>query len=115
MYLYDLNMIAKSISGQKKTYVIIPDNAGYWVKAKQQNPLSIDWVFQTELNNDSLINKVLADFKKNKISLVIILQKYDAEYIANECVPVNQANPVVKYVIENYDLLYETQYHYVYH
>ncbi len=112
--LSDLHNITKSISAKNKKYAIVPDNAGYWVKAQQQNPLSIDWVFETELNKEFLKNRIKDDLNRNRGSLLIILQKYDAEYIAKEYYSVILSNSIVKYVQSNFNLLFETKYYYVY-
>lgn len=112
--LADLNKITKSISNQKKKYAIIPDNAGYWAKATQQNPLSIDWVYEVELNKNLLIDRIIHDLENKRDSIFIIVQKYDSEFIAKEFISVNYANPIIKYVRQKFDLVYETRYYYIY-
>lgn len=112
--LVELNMITNKFINEKREFAIIPDNAGYWVKSIAQNPLSIDWIYETELNKIFLTNRIINDINNKKGSIFIIMQKYNAEFIAQEFYSISYSNPVIKYVRQNFDLIDETKYYYIY-
>lgn len=111
--LADLNSAVNEIVKDGKQYAIIPENAGFWVKADQQNPISIDWVFKTELNKPSLVDRIINDIKNQRGKVVFVLQKYNAEFIARRIEPPLE-NPVTEYIRQNLVLTGETNLHYFY-
>lgn len=58
-------------------YGILP---GYWVKAPQINPLSIDLGHGDELNNDKLNERIIKDCEKYKGEMTVIVPKIRMEF-----------------------------------
>ncbi len=111
--LADLNSAINKIVKDGKQYAIIPENAGFWVKAEHQNPLSIDWIFRTELNQPYLVDRIINDIKDKRGKVVFVLQKYDAEFISRRIEPPAE-NPVIDFITQNLKLTDETRFHYFY-
>ncbi len=65
-------------------YAILPDFAAYWVRADRPNPLFADWPFNVELSNPKHILRVMDDLHHGRGKLVVIVQKYRADLIAQD-------------------------------
>jgi hypothetical protein len=64
-----------------KRYAIVPDFAGYWVKARERNPLPIDWPQGTELSSPRVLQRVLDCLEAQRGQIVVIVQKFDARFL----------------------------------
>ncbi len=112
-FLVDLNRsITMATDGHYK-YVIIPDLAGYWVKASQMNPLPIDWQQDTELTNAELVNRVIDQMETNRDKIVLIVQKVEASVLANGFEPIETDSewyPTLSYVRTHFSKFAQTKY-----
>ena len=60
----------------RPTLRIAPDFPGYWVEAKQANPLVIDWPQKIELTNPKLRKRVYDQVRAERGKLVFIVKKF---------------------------------------
>ena len=68
--------LARAVSRTRgRTYAVVADFPGYWVKADQRNPLSIDWPQSTELGTPRLKSRVIADLEALRGRGCILVQK----------------------------------------
>lgn len=110
-FMSDLDRTVNRISATGKEYTIIPDVPGYWAQAEQTNPLPIDWQFPVELRNQALIDRVKRDLEAEQGETVVIVQKVDAFFLANDLLPLDKRDyPVVRYVHKNFDKVGETRF-----
>lgn len=72
--LADLHQVVANLGGRR--YAIVPDFPGYWVEAKQANPLVIDWPQKIELTNPKLRKRVFDQVRAERGKLVFIVQKF---------------------------------------
>ncbi len=72
--LADLHQVVANLGGRR--YAIVPDFPGYWVEAKQANPLVIDWPQKIELTNPKLRKRVYDQVRAERGKLVFIVQKF---------------------------------------
>ncbi len=109
-FLTDLRRAIGQTVGAR--YAIIPDCAGYWVKAEQANPLPIDWPQGTELNTTALLQRVTNAIERQRDSVVILTQKVMARSLNEEYFPQleNRYYAVVKYVHMNLTKVGETKF-----
>ena len=92
-------------------YAILPDNAGYWVKSGQTNPLPIDWVQGTELNKKVLVDRVITALSRQRGRIVVIVSKVRASTLAKGFTPLpNNTNMVVQYVRSHLNKVGETKF-----
>ena len=95
-FLSDLKATVGSLGGRR--FITIPNLAGYWAKAPQPNPLSIDWPSYIELDGPRLVERVQGDIGRLHGSVVVLIQK------AGTWTPTglqdlgNDHTPVVEYV-----------------
>ncbi|MBN1272435.1 MAG: hypothetical protein JXB26_09200 [Candidatus Aminicenantes bacterium] len=96
-FLKDLDRAVEKYRGEE--FTIIPDCAGYWVKASQVNPLSIDWLQPVELKNQRLVDRLENEIR-SKQGLILIVQKVHAEYLFREFrpIPENSAYKLVNFI-----------------
>jgi hypothetical protein len=111
-FLRDLKNAVGLVDKYGFNYAIIPDNAGYWVKSSQPNPLPIDWVRGTELNNQLLVERVTTSLDTQRGQLVVITQKVGASRLAEGFFPLPDSNryPVVQYVRAHFSKFGETEF-----
>jgi hypothetical protein len=108
-YLEDLQVAIGKVHG--KRYTILPDTAGYWVKAGQLNPISIDWPNWTELGNDKLLHRAERDLGQEKGRLTILMEKVAVEDLATEFHPLLEKHyPILPYVHEHFQKVDETKF-----
>lgn len=107
-FLVDLQRATKVALDSAKLYAIIPDCAGYWVKAPEANPLPIDWPQHIELNNQQLVDMVIHTLNAKRSAEVVIVQKVEAEVLADGFHPLGNREEVVKYVRHEFRKVYET-------
>lgn len=69
-------------------YAIVADYPGYWARAGQRNPLSIDWPQPTELNRPELKARVIDDLERLRGSGRIVVQKVPAGPMATTLDPI---------------------------
>jgi hypothetical protein len=111
-FLADLQKAVRLAENDGLSYAIIPDNAGYWVKSQQPNPLPIDWAQGIELNNDLLVDRVTASLESQRGNLIIITQKIRAStlYKGFDPLPKNNYYAVVQYVSSHFTKFGETKF-----
>ena len=79
-FLEDLEQaIEKSGPGR---YAIVPDLPGYWAKARQRNPLPVDWPQSIELKSAALVERVVDSLESQRGDTTVIAQKISAEFLA---------------------------------
>ncbi len=107
--LADVNQAIGMTGG---TYAIIADFAGYWVKAPQANPLSIDWPINVELSNPDVAARAKGDLERLRGNVTILVQKSTIEDIGpHEFIPVEENySPLIQYTRSNFTLVGETRY-----
>lgn len=98
----------------RKSFSILPDHAGYWAKSPFINPLPIDWPQGIELNNQQLIDRVVNELESKRESNIVIVQRYEAESLANGKTPLTDQNDVVDYVQNHFSKIIETEYFILY-
>jgi hypothetical protein len=113
-FMVDLQTAIRRARGQP--YAIIPDVAGYWVKAPQVNPLPLDWAQGVELNQPALAARVTAALERQRGSLVIIVQRVAAGALAERFAPLptDDFYTVVNYVRGHFTLIERTTFFDVY-
>lgn len=110
-FLVDLNEATDEVSARNRTYAIMPDAPGYWVKSRQKNPLPVDWPQPVELHDQYLTDRVTRDLEAQRGEVVVIVQKVQAFYLADGSVSLDENQyPVVKYVRENFEKTDETEF-----
>ncbi len=70
-------------------FAVIPGLPAYWVKSSQKNPLPLDWVtlWGEMANKRALIDRVLRDLDKYHGKIVVLLQKVEADHVADGFTP----------------------------
>ncbi|CAA9459784.1 MAG: hypothetical protein AVDCRST_MAG28-3056 [uncultured Rubrobacteraceae bacterium] len=110
-FLVDLDNAADEVSARNRTYVIIPDVPGYWVQARQTNPLPLDWPQPVELSNQYLVDRVTKELEAKRGETTILVQKVQAFDLADGFVPLDDDQyEVVKYVRANFSKTDETEF-----
>ena len=110
-FLIDLDNATDMISERNRTYAIIPDVPGYWVKSEQTNPLLVDWPQPVELGNQYLIDRVTSDLAAKRGEVTVLVQKVHAFYLADGSVPLDDDQyAVVQYVRANFSKTHETEF-----
>ncbi len=71
----------------RSRYAVIPDLAAHWVRADRPNPVFVDWAFNVELANPRHMLRVMDDLTRSRGKLVVIVQKYRADALAEARVP----------------------------
>lgn len=107
-FLVDLNAaIGKAGGGH---YAVLPDVAGYWVKATALNPLPTDWPNWIELGRPELLARVTGRMDAERPGMVFIVQKIDAFSLARGPIPLADSDryAVTQYVRHNYTKIDET-------
>jgi hypothetical protein len=91
-------------------HAIVTDFAGYWVKARERNPLSIDWPQSVELGKPALQARVIAELEALRGHGFVIVQKYAAGPVAARFVPLVDRRYyfVPFYVREHFEKVGET-------
>jgi hypothetical protein len=113
-FMADLQTAIHHTNGQR--YAIVPDIAGYWVKAPQVNPLPLDWAQGVELNQPALAARVTAALERQRGQLVIIVQRVAAGALAERFAPLptDDFYTVVNYVRRHFTLIERTTFFDVY-
>ena len=114
-FLADLQKAIKIAEGYKMKYAVIPDLAGYWVKAGPANPLPLDWANRVELNSPKLIERTFETLKNNRDKFVVIVQKVKAEDLNKGFKPLpDEYSPAVQFVKTFYEKTSETEFFEIY-
>jgi len=89
-FLADLRRTSDAITARGRRYAIVPDAAGWWAFATQQNPLDVDWWIDVELGFDhpALVHRALAALEAQRGHITLVVQNYAANALATELVPV---------------------------
>ena len=61
-----------------KSYAILPDCPGWWVEARQANPLPIDWAQEIELKRPELMDRVIRALDAGRDTNIVIVSKAEA-------------------------------------
>ncbi len=93
-----------------KPFAIVPDFAGYWVKAPQLNPLSVDWPQAEVLPSPALFNRVVEDLERQRGSVVVIVQKVRVFPYGFTPLPDIDHFAIVRYVRSHFEKVGETRY-----
>ena len=110
-FLVDLDNAADEVSARNRTYAIIPDAPGYWVQARQTNPLPVDWPQPVELSNQYLVDRVTKDLEAERGEITVIVQKVQAFDLADGFAPLDDDQyEVVKYVRAHFSKTGETEF-----
>lgn len=111
-WLSDLHKAVKWASDQHLTYAIVPDVPGWWAKSSQPNPLPIDWIQTTELNQPALTARVIDSLESLRAEGVIILQNVNAHYLAQGFLPLETSDQheIVDYIKDNLTPIAQTEY-----
>lgn len=115
-FLQDLNAATKRTG--RKPFAILPDMAGYWVKADQLNPLPIDWAQAVELGKSAVYEMFLSKLEAQRGKIVIFLEKTRAETLewGFQSFPADtEYYKVIKYVMEKFTKFDETTHFALYH
>lgn len=78
-YLAELQAATKWVQSKGMRYAIMPDNAAWWVKSPQPNPLPVDWVQFTEVNSAHLVEWVKSTLTRERGKVMVIVQKIRAD------------------------------------
>lgn len=90
---------------EKKTYIILPSSAIFWLASEETNPLPIDWVQSTELKNSKLYERVKNQILSQSKGTKIILMKYYPEFIYKSKIYIKNDDkfyPIVGFVRNNF-------------
>lgn len=115
LYFSDLKKITDQMAGQR--YAILPETAIYWAKAKEVNPLPIDWPYTVELNarEEKRLESSVDSFLGQGGN--IIIQKYNVDLISKVLLPLNLQDinyPILGHVVLNSHQVEETDYFVIY-
>jgi len=77
--LDDLAAVVEQIG--ERPYAIVPDFPAWWVCSGRPNPLPIDWAQGTELASPRAMARVLESIERQRGTLVVIVQKFDARFL----------------------------------
>lgn len=116
-YLLDLNQAIKLVTGQNRSYEIVPSAAALWVQSRQVNPLPIDWTQATELSRQELTNRVIESLNSERESKTVIVSKIVPDTLADGFTPLDDNNDyyadyyaVVRYVRTYFAKVGETRF-----
>jgi hypothetical protein len=71
-----------------RPYAVVADFPAHWARAKQHNPLSIDWPQSTELNTPALRARVIGDLEALRAGGCIVAQNVAAGPFAERTKPI---------------------------
>ncbi len=113
-FLVDLDRAIDEVDSEGLGYAIVPDLAGYWVQAKEANPLPIDWPQGIELNTPALFDRVTRSIEDGRPHQAVLLQKFGAEaldrgFLELRIVEDEWFHTVVRYVRNHLDRTGETE------
>lgn len=94
-----------------RPFAIIPSFPGYWVKAPQRNPLSIDYADTYELSTPHLFGRVVAELESLRRVGFVIVERADTRLLAREIRPIADDDPfytIVPYVRRHFRKVGET-------
>jgi hypothetical protein len=99
----------------ERPFAIIPDVPGYWARARQRNPLPIDWPQSTELATPDLTGRVIASLESQRGRLRVLVQKVEARFLAERFVRLRVRDyPVVEHVQRHWTRVGETDFFEIY-
>jgi hypothetical protein len=113
--LADLRRAVAGTGG--RPHAIVVDFPGYWAKAPERNPLSVDWPQPVELNQRSLMMRVIGDLEALRGRGRVIVQKVYVFDVANRFVPLDNHRPyniVATYVRQRFRKTGETDWFEIY-
>jgi len=111
-YLADLHTAIARTNG--RIHAILPDNAGFWVKHSQVNPLPADWadwLLPEGSGKPSQLDRMVEALETRRGRIVVIVQKVSARSLAMGFEPLAKARyPIVDYVRASFTKVGETKY-----
>ncbi len=81
--LRDLREAVRLAEATGQPYALLPDLAGHWPRARQANPLPLDWVADPLLDRTALHDRVIRTLDERRGQLVIIVQKFQGRRLAD--------------------------------
>jgi len=113
-FLLDLKEAIRRAEG--RTYAILPDCAGWWVKSPQLNPLPLDWVQEDLIPDPALLYRVIDSLDAHRSDRVVLVERIWTEKLAKDFVPLPQEDfyAVVNYVRASYEKVDTTAYFEIY-
>jgi hypothetical protein len=94
-------------------YAIVPDDAIYWVKATQNNPLPTSWPLDFELDAPGLLERFTGAMESRHGKLVIMVAKVKGFNLVDLPTP-DYYQKIVPYVEAHFKKISETRYWAVY-
>ncbi|OVE74966.1 hypothetical protein BVX97_05870 [bacterium E08(2017)] len=116
-FLSDLNLAIENVLARGLEYAIVPAVAGHWPKAKQKNPLPIDWAQGTELSSEALRNRVIQSILDRRDQQMIIVQKVKAPSLASGFTPIDENDTfyfIVAYIRAHLEPIVATEFFEIY-
>jgi hypothetical protein len=89
--LVDLRQATEAARG--RPYAILTDFPGWWVRARERNPLSIDWPQSTELARVELRRRIARDIDALRGGGIVITQKVRMYDLAERITPIREGEP----------------------
>ncbi|HMK35404.1 MAG TPA: hypothetical protein VK463_10080 [Desulfomonilaceae bacterium] len=112
--LADLNRAIQTISDEGKQYAIVSDFPGWWVQARQTNPLPLDWLIPIEASRPELVNRVLDAMQANRGRVIYLVPKYSALGLGYGSLNLNRPEPEAKFVMKHFRRLRQTRFFVLY-
>jgi len=113
-FLADLQTAVEKAQGDE--VAVVPDAAGYWACAPRRNPLPVDWVQVTELNNEALVERFTDAVERGRGRWAFLVQKAQASRLARGFVPL-EGDPFyapVDYIRSRFQKVGETSFFEIY-
>ncbi len=98
-FLEDLQRAVRAAGDMK--VAVVPECAAFWIRARQPNPLPLDWLLHLEMSRPELLERVAASLREDREGRRLLVQKIAAIPIATGFQPLHSGNymyPVVGYV-----------------
>jgi len=113
-YFLDLKR-TYSLYKNSSSVALMPSNAGFWILAKENNPLPLDWIQNAEHPTNKLTTRIISSINAKK-TFIIMVNKYEVKSIAkNRHAPLNLKNyAIVNYVQKNLKKINETEFFEIY-
>jgi hypothetical protein len=112
-YLSELKAHVEQARAAQKRYAIIPDFPGYWVAAKEPNPIFTDWASWHE-TPDGVMDRYIASIAQYQDQLWVIVENYDPRNLATDLVPIPKDYKTIRFISENGNVVKEGKYFTVY-
>lgn len=110
MYFADLNKTIAGLNGRK--FALLPENAAYWIKSNDLNPLPIDWPNKYEVNSHTELRLERSVDDLLEGGGCILLNKYFLDRMSSRLLPLDSSPefPIIDFVKSNYRKVGESDY-----